>query len=530
VVTTAAYDGYVAASDLARFILETANAAPAEDPAALATASDAIRTRFALGQIPAGLGQALRATYGGLEISSIAVAVRSSATAEDLSELSFAGQQDTFLNVVGEEALMRAVVDCWSSLWTARAIGYRARNGIPHDRIALAVVVQTMVQSEVSGVLFTANPLNGRRTETVIEAAPGLGDALVSGQVQPESYVVGPAGDLGLSAANRLLPDETILSLASLGRHVEAFAGWPQDIEWAWADGRLWLLQARPITSLYPLPDGMPFDPLQVLISFGAVQGILEPITPVGRDVICAALAAVANLFNRESRVSYATQRIAVSAGERLFLNVTGAIRHGTARRIARAVPSFVEPALGQAMTGLWDDPRLTPTGSGIRPSTLRRLAPVLLPVAGRFIASLARPDARRDQAQHTIEEIVARIEARAASASTLAEGLALFDEALELLPQALLGRWFPAFAPGMATLNLLIRLSAPISGGRSLALEITRGLPHNVTTEMDLALWDVARAIRADPAARARFEASDAPALAADSIGRRLPGLRSAR
>jgi phosphohistidine swiveling domain-containing protein len=542
IVTTAAYDDYVAANRLAGFILETANAAPAGDPAALDAASNAIRGSFALGRIPAALNETLRATYGGLEISSIAVAVRSSATAEDLPEFSFAGQQDTFLNVVGEEALLRAVVDCWSSLWTARAIGYRARNGIPHGRVALAVVVQSMVQSEASGVLFTANPLTGRRGEVVIEAARGLGEALVAGRVRPETYVVGTSGDCRLPIVQRkpvaenlllppapgslpLLPDDTIAALAELGRRVEALAGWPQDIEWAWADGRLRLLQARPITSLYPLPGGMPADPLQVLISFGAVQGILGPLTPLGQNVICGALAGVANLFNRDRRISYATQRIAVSAGERLFLNITGAMRHRTARRITRAVPAFVEPALGQAMSALWDDPRLAPAGGGIRLRTLRRIAPVMLPVAGRFIASLARPDARREQAQRAIEEVVARIEARAAAASTLADGLALFDEALDTLPPALFGRWFPAFAPGMATLNLLMRLSAPIPDGRSLALEVTRGLPHNVTTEMDLALWEVARAISADPAARACFEASDAPALAADLLESRLPG-----
>jgi phosphohistidine swiveling domain-containing protein len=548
-VTTQAYEEYIAANDLEGFILETANATPAGNHAALEAASEAIRDLFALGRIPTSLSQALRATYGALEISSIAVAVRSSATAEDLPGLSFAGQQDTFLNVVGEEALLRAVVDCWSSLWTARAIGYRARNGISHEGVALAVVVQRMVQSEASGVLFTANPLTGRRTETVIEAVRGLGDALVSGQVQPETYVIGPSGDYGGSGAGdqgsgmrfpiaspqspvpgpySLLPADTITALANLGRQVEALAGSPQDIEWAWADGQLWLLQARPITSLYPLPEGMAFEPLQVLVSFGAVQGILEPVTPLGREVICGALAAVANLFNHKGRVNHATQRIAVSAGERLFLNVTGAMRHGTARRITRAVPSFVEPALGQAMAPLWDDPRLAPVSGGIRPRTLWSLAPVLLPVAGRFIASLVRPDAGRERARRAIEGVVARTEARAATVSTLAEGLALFDEVLEDLPQALFGRWFPAFAPGMAALNLLMRLGAAIPGGRSLALEITRGLPHNVTTEMDLALWDVARAIRADPAALTRFRASDAPALAADLLGRRLP--RAAR
>src|SRR5262249_58256358 len=127
------------------------------------------------------------------------VAVRSSATTEDLPEASFAGQQDTFLNVTGNGALLKAVVRCWSSLWTARAIAYRTRNQIEHQGAAVAVVVQEMVASEAAGVLFTANPLTGKRTETVVDATMGLGEALVSGQVEPDHYVVNPTGDRILS-------------------------------------------------------------------------------------------------------------------------------------------------------------------------------------------------------------------------------------------------------------------------------------------------------------------------------------------
>ena len=146
--------------------------------------------------MPASLEQAIREAYARLDAGPVAqpglpaVAVRSSATAEDLPDLSFAGQQDTYLNIIGAQALLQAVIDCWSSLWTARAIGYRARNGIPQQDLALAVVVQQMVQSEASGVLFTANPLTGVRAETVIDATLGLGEALVSGQVEPDQYVV----------------------------------------------------------------------------------------------------------------------------------------------------------------------------------------------------------------------------------------------------------------------------------------------------------------------------------------------------
>src|SRR5512140_2809761 len=157
--------------------------------------------------MPQGIEAAIRAAYTELRPQIIrtqttddgqssmvhdlsSVAVRSSATAEDLPDLSFAGQQDTYLNVIGVEQLLKAVIDCWSSLWTARAIGYRIRNHIPHEEAALAVVVQEMIQSEASGVLFTANPLTGLRSESVIDATLGLGEALVSGQVEPDHYVV----------------------------------------------------------------------------------------------------------------------------------------------------------------------------------------------------------------------------------------------------------------------------------------------------------------------------------------------------
>ncbi len=187
-VATDAYLAYVDANDLQAFILDTLADTKFDDPDALQRASHEIRARFAQGLVPTGLVESLQSSYS--DLGRPAVAVRSSATAEDLPDMSFAGQQDTFLNVVGDEALLEAVVNCWSSLWTARAIAYRARNDIPQDEVALAVVVQEMVQSEASGVLFTANPLTGKRTEMVIDATLGLGEALVAGLVEPDHYVV----------------------------------------------------------------------------------------------------------------------------------------------------------------------------------------------------------------------------------------------------------------------------------------------------------------------------------------------------
>lgn len=219
--------------------------------------------------------------YSELGQSEPAVAVRSSATAEDLPETSFAGQQETFLNIRGEAALLDAVRHCWASLWSARAIGYRRRMGIDQQVIAMGIVVQMMVPADISGVLFTANPTTGDRNELVINASFGLGEAIVSGQVTPDTYVldkatlkpketvlgtkqvmVVPDGEGTTTEAvpearraEQSLPPPLLRELAALGIDVEQqFGGVPQDIEWAVADGHCWLLQARPITNLPPAP------------------------------------------------------------------------------------------------------------------------------------------------------------------------------------------------------------------------------------------------------------------------------------
>jgi rifampicin phosphotransferase len=205
------------------------------------------------------------------------VAVRSSATAEDLPGATFAGQQDSFLNVIGEQQLIDAIRQCWASLWTERAVAYRRRRRIEPSEVRIAVVVQTMVPAEAAGVMFTANPITGARDQTVVDASSGLGEAVVSGAVTPDHYVldsdgrlvefslgrrelavVGKAGG-GVEhrpggATERLLPDDTLQTLTALGSGVSRHFGQPQDIEWALSDGRLSVVQTRPMTALPPAP------------------------------------------------------------------------------------------------------------------------------------------------------------------------------------------------------------------------------------------------------------------------------------
>lgn len=232
------------------------------------------RSAIAATKIPPDVRDAVLAAY--TELGEGPVAVRSSATAEDLPGAAFAGQQDTYLNVVGRAALLDAVRDCWASLWTERAIAYRDARDVDPAGIAIAVVVQRMVPAEFAGVMFTANPVSGERGELVIDAGAGLGEAVVSGLVTPDHYVLDAEGAITERRAGRRevvitgaagggvtqtaggelthLPDEVIGQLAATGRAVAAHFGRPQDIEWAVADGRVWLVQARPMTALPPQP------------------------------------------------------------------------------------------------------------------------------------------------------------------------------------------------------------------------------------------------------------------------------------
>jgi pyruvate,water dikinase len=262
VVTTEAYEAVVRSADLR--VDE-----PGDDGAVL-------RAAFAAVAVPDGIRAAIAGAYA--ELGGGPVAVRSSATAEDLPGAAFAGQQDTYLNVVGEAGVVDAVRRCWGSLWTDRAISYRRARGIAPTEVRIAVVVQSMVDAETAGVMFTANPVTGDRDQLVVEASSGLGDAVVSGLVTPDHYVldgrgrvrewtpgrrevvVRPLADGGVTHDSdgtgepARLPAGVVEELARLGTEVAAHFGRPQDIEWAYAGGRVWLLQARPMTALPPPP------------------------------------------------------------------------------------------------------------------------------------------------------------------------------------------------------------------------------------------------------------------------------------
>jgi phosphoenolpyruvate synthase/pyruvate phosphate dikinase len=324
-VTTEAYQQFVDENELQPRILAALESADPAQPTTLEAASQAIRELFARAQIPADIAGAVAQAYAGLPGADSYVAVRSSATAEDLPEASFAGQQDTYLNVKGANGVLKAVKRCWASLWTARAIGYRMRQSIDQETVKLAVVVQLLVPAEAAGILFTANPVTGARDQAVISAAWGLGEAVVGGLVTPDSVTVSKAtGEvLVRETADKqvmttrveggteehpvpeelrdapVLSDEQAAELTRLGVQIEQLYERPMDIEWTLVDGRFDIVQARPITAL-PEPEAEPPtewplpEPKGQYMRTSIIDLMPDPLTPLfatmGLSVINAGL------------------------------------------------------------------------------------------------------------------------------------------------------------------------------------------------------------------------------------------------
>ena len=552
IISTDAYRSFVGSNHLQEQIGTALQSLSSDTAADLERASEQIRSAFSSGKLSQELADPIREAFRSLD--GAPVAVRSSATAEDLPDVSFAGQQDTFLNVIGEQQVLEAVIACWSSLWTARAIGYRLRNHIDQEDVALAVAVQEMVQSDVSGVMFTANPLTGLRSETVMDATLGLGEALVAGQVEPDHYVINTLSDEIVSrtagaksistrgragggvetvseqAAGQLaLSDEQVRALAQLGTRVEQEDGFPQDIEWAYSGGELYVLQARPITSLFPIPEES-YDPLKVWFSFGSIQGLLGPMTPLGQDCVRLLLTGAGMMLG--IKADYEHLDVFALAGERIWVRMDGVVRNPVGVRFYRTMLPMVEPSVAQILDSLASEPGLKAGQGRLKPGTVWRLALFMLWLLPWIISSLWNPERARLRADEMLKDFSsqARFSPTTDMYARLAELVAfLRDRTIVHAFQLVIPRIIPLLGPSIASLRLLTELAgaedASHHGVSPLVLEVTRGLPHNVTTEMDLALWETAQDIRRDPESARRFASGSAPELAQMYLHGSLPG-----
>jgi phosphohistidine swiveling domain-containing protein len=372
-VTTEAYRRFVSEGGLHERTIEAASSVILDRPDTLEAAARRIRELFAEQAIPIDIADAIRRAYA--ERSGPPVAARSSATAEDLPGMSFAGQQETYLNLRGDEALLDAVKRCWASLWTARAIDYRARRRIDHAAVSLAVVVQELVPADAAGVLFTAHPVTGARDHAHINAAWGLGEAIVSGLVTPDTLVVSKATG---EVKERHISEKTVMTvrteggtreepvpaekvsaavlsaeeageLARLGVRIEELYGQPVDIEWARSEGRLFILQARPITALETWNDSLDGDYLWTSANLGeAIPDVMTPCTwSVVQRFMADAMAAA----------ELAGHRLYGNIGGRFYMNLsvmaTAAAALGMKSRFTAAteqvfgrIPAGMEPPL----------------------------------------------------------------------------------------------------------------------------------------------------------------------------------------
>jgi phosphoenolpyruvate synthase/pyruvate phosphate dikinase len=427
-----------------------------------------------------------------------AYAVRSSATAEDLPTASFAGQQDTYLNVVGPAAILQHVSRCWASLFTERAVTYRVRNGFDHRQVHMAVVVQQMVFPEAAGILFTADPVTSNRKVTSVEASFGLGEALVSGLVNADVYKVRggevvakavatkqlaihalPAGGTQEQAIDPerqkqpALTDAQVVRLALLGRQIEAHFGRPQDIEWCLVDDGFEIVQSRPITTLFPIPAAGDQEN-HVYVSVGHQQMMTDPMKPLGLSLF--QLTALRPMYE---------------AGGRLFVDVTQGLASPSSRAGLLEVLGKSDPLIGDALETILerDDfiPSLPDEGPGgappgDAPAPIETDPAIVTELIGSSQASIAavKRDIRTKSGSALLDFILADVQELKRI---------LFDpQSHQVFMGAMEASWW-----------LNERLQAWL-GEKNVADTLTQSVPHNVTSEMGLALLDVADVIRPHP------------------------------
>ena len=409
-----------------------------------------------------------------------AYAIRSSATAEDLPKASFAGQQDSFLNIIGIENILKYISKCWASLFTERAIIYRMQNGFDHRKVQLAVVIQKMVSPQVSGILFTADPVTSNRKIVSIDAGSGLGEELVSGKVNPDMYKVrdGEIIEKKIQQQNQALTDEQIMKLEELCRKIEAHFGCPQDIEWCLTDNVFYFVQGRPITTLYPIPEAKDSEN-HVYLSVGHNQMMTDAMKPLGLSFFL--LAAAGPMFK---------------AGGRLFVDVTPMLASSESRKMLLNMFGQGDPLTNDALLTLInrDFVKLLPEDDNKEHEPNKKNkglpnwgAPVQIESDPTIVANLIQ------KCEASIEILKQNIQTKS--------GSDLFDFILEDIKELIAIR---SDAQGAAVYMAAINASTWINenlnkwlGEKNAADILSQSVPNNITSEMGLALLDVADVIR---------------------------------
>ena len=504
-VTTAAYKEIVENNTAFNLLLDQLSVLKADNRKEIGEISAKIRKLIEEIAIPEGISKEITRQLEQLGEEN-AYAVRSSATAEDLPGASFAGQQDTYLNITGKKSILEHISKCWASLFTDRAVTYRLQNGFDHKRVHLSVVVQKMVFPQVAGILFTADPVTGNRKILSIDASFGLGEALVSGLVNADIYKVRNTEVIHKQVATKklaiyalkeggtqqqelpsemqqkqALTDEQILELARIGRKIEEHFGAPQDIEWCLADGTFYIVQSRPITTLFPIPEAND-QQNHVYVSVGHQQMMTDPLKPLGLSV----------WMLTGNRAMFKT------AAGRLFVDITMGLSSAAGRQNLLGVLGHSDPLIKGALTTIIErdfiklDPNDKSQPHHIKSHEGMSSADILAE-AGDDPAIAAHLIKRSQEALSALKHKIRE-----------KSGLDVFDCILEDTQQRRL------FSSDQKSLNAImagIHASAWINekmnewlGEKNVADTLSLSVPNNVTSEMGMALLDVADVIRPYP------------------------------
>lgn len=450
-------------------------------------------------------------------------AIRSSATAEDLPHLSFAGQQDTYLNIAGNDQILDHIRKCWSSLFTERAISYRNENQITHTDVQMAVVLQMMVYPQVSGILFTADPISNNHQVMAINASYGLGEAIVSGMVNPDlikysklkekilDYQVADkemmieaipgGGTIRKNVAKELstipaLTDAQIQQLTLLATNVENYYKVPQDLEWAIADERLYLLQTRPITSLFPLPTPKPGDEnLHIYFSFGHAQMNTNPISPLGLSFLQLLLP-----FGRPS-LKMAYSPYLLEAGGRLYADLNTILNNKIGRKAFPTIIHVAEPVSANQIQHLVTTPDFLERNQiPSRKFQFSAAREWLIPLIGRVVKALFFdrmddvPNKVMKRNQHALEMYREKLENTPIPAK-----IALIEEISARIFYERVVINAPLIGAGFVS-QKMINENLVDNKQKDLLKKVQRGLEGNITTEMDLVIADLADGLSSEP------------------------------
>ncbi|PDZ04295.1 phosphoenolpyruvate synthase [Bacillus cereus] len=501
-VTTVGYEKAIEQNEELQTLLQQLTKLKMEERAQIGEMSKKIREVIMAVEIPSDVVEAVThylSRFG----NEHAYAVRSSATAEDLPYASFAGQQDTYLNIIGEEAILQHVRKCWASLFTERAVMYRMQNSFEHNQVSICVVVQKMIFPEVSGIIFTADPVTSNRKVLSIDASFGLGEALVSGLVSADNYKV-KEGEITetMIATKKIaiyalqeggtetkqidpaqqklqtLSEQQILQLAQIGRQIEAYFGCPQDIEWCLAHNTFYIVQSRPITTLYPIPEETDGGN-HVYISVGHQQMMTDAMKPLGLSFFLLTTNAPMRKAGGRLFVD-ATPRLASPASRDFLINTLGK----SDPLIRDALTTIVER--DDFITLLPDDEKGKSAGKIVPPASSQPE----VENAPKIVTNLIR------NSEASIEELKQNMQMKS--------GVDVLDFIVEDIQQLKKVLFNPqSIAVIMAGMNASTWINEKMEqwlGEKNAADTLSQSVQNNITSEMGLALMDVADVIRPYP------------------------------